>query len=95
MAIDLTKLQKELKKNPKATMLLGFDEALVGYTEEQPGKPPLAVYDFDKVTEIMCRPEEPGYIPSDLVTKGVAQAFEALRTTWNHEGSPVFIRKIL
>lgn len=74
-----------LQVEGRILLLDGFDKALVGVAQ-QFNKPPLAVYDYDKIIKILCR---------EMSHADAVEFFEFnIGGAWFGEGTPLTCRSI-
>lgn len=65
----------------------GFDSAIVGITEHQPGRGRLVAYDVDRMVSVLMK--------RDKMTQEEAEEFLEFNTfgSWVGDGTPVFVRR--
>ncbi len=80
-------LDEVLKAGEESALMAdGFEDAIVGITLSQPGRPVLTVYDYEKCVRILVR--------RDKMTYEEAEEFLDFNTVgaWVGEGTPIFLR---
>jgi hypothetical protein len=80
--------------NPSALLLDGFEPALIGITDHQPSRPPLAIYSKAKIFEILTEQVlcEVGDEDDDDIDEAVTSHYDYnVAGSWLGEMTPVIV----